>query len=116
MVGAMRRLLRILFNAATVMSLVFCVAMVALWVRSYWITDVMVRHAAEAQRGLYLGTALSVLRIVSERGRLRVAGVQESSEYPLVGPPVTSWTWGHEVRLRVGFVKETSIYHETPLT
>jgi hypothetical protein len=37
MAGAMRRrLLRILLNAATVLSLVLCVAGVTLWVRSYW--------------------------------------------------------------------------------
>ena len=35
----MRRLLRILFNAATVLSLVLCVAMAVLWVRSYSYDD-----------------------------------------------------------------------------
>jgi hypothetical protein len=34
-----RRFLRILFNAATVLSLVLCVATAALWVRSYWRLD-----------------------------------------------------------------------------
>jgi hypothetical protein len=35
----MRRLLRILINAATVLSLVLCVATVAAWVRSYRVRD-----------------------------------------------------------------------------
>jgi hypothetical protein len=38
MTGAMRRrLLRILLNAATVLSLLLCVATIVLWVRSYWV-------------------------------------------------------------------------------
>jgi hypothetical protein len=39
----MRRLLRILLNVATVLSLVLCVGTVALWVRSYRIYDRFVR-------------------------------------------------------------------------
>jgi hypothetical protein len=39
MPGAMRRLLRILLNAATVLSLVLCVATMAAWVRSYQASD-----------------------------------------------------------------------------
>jgi hypothetical protein len=35
----MRRLLRILRNLATALSLVLCVAAVGLWVQSYWWTD-----------------------------------------------------------------------------
>src|SRR5258706_3460241 len=35
----MRRLLRILLNSATGLSLVLCMAAVALWVRSYWVED-----------------------------------------------------------------------------
>jgi hypothetical protein len=34
-----KRFLRILFNAATVLSLVLCIAAAALWVRSYWVAD-----------------------------------------------------------------------------
>src|SRR5205807_5271986 len=36
---AMRRLFRILLNAATVLSLLLCVATVVLWLRSYWVSD-----------------------------------------------------------------------------
>src|SRR5437763_1085580 len=35
----MRRLLRILLNAATVLSLVLCVAIVLWWVRASWVHD-----------------------------------------------------------------------------
>ena len=35
----MKRFLRILFNAATALSLMLCVATVMLWVRSYWVDD-----------------------------------------------------------------------------
>ena len=37
----MRRLLRILLNAATVLSLVLCVVTMGAWVRSYQARDVM---------------------------------------------------------------------------
>jgi hypothetical protein len=39
MLGLMRRLPRILLNAATVVSLVLCVATAVLWVRSYRVRD-----------------------------------------------------------------------------
>src|SRR5438874_2345548 len=35
----MKRLRRIIFNGLTVLSLMLCVAMGVLWVRSYWIAD-----------------------------------------------------------------------------
>src|SRR5258706_7438026 len=35
----MRRLLRILLNVATVGSLLLCVAIIALWLRSYWVCE-----------------------------------------------------------------------------
>jgi hypothetical protein len=37
-----RRLLRILLNALTVVSLLLCVATVVLWVRSYWYEDAII--------------------------------------------------------------------------
>jgi hypothetical protein len=41
MPGAMKRLVRILLNAATVLSLVLCVGTVAAWVRSYQARDMI---------------------------------------------------------------------------
>jgi hypothetical protein len=38
--NAMKRLLRILLNAATMLSLLMCVAIVVLWIRSYWVGDI----------------------------------------------------------------------------
>ena len=35
----MKRLLRILLNAAPLLSALFCLAMIVLWVRSYWTVD-----------------------------------------------------------------------------
>jgi len=35
----MRRLGRYILNGLTVLSLLFCLATVAMWVRSYWVVD-----------------------------------------------------------------------------
>jgi hypothetical protein len=40
-----RRLGRILLHAVTVLSLLLCVAMIALWVRSYWVQDRLSFHS-----------------------------------------------------------------------
>lgn len=42
----MRRLRRILLNAAIVASLVLCLATVGTWVRSYWVSDRVLWHGA----------------------------------------------------------------------
>ena len=61
----MRRLLRILFNAATVLSLVLCLATTALLVRSYWWCDGYVRVRIVGD------VALTTL-LQANRGRLEV--------------------------------------------
>ncbi|HUR53987.1 MAG TPA: hypothetical protein VMZ71_07640, partial [Gemmataceae bacterium] len=43
----MRRLLRIAFAAASVLSLVLCLTLSAVWVRSYWVGDVLDWHAGK---------------------------------------------------------------------
>jgi hypothetical protein len=44
MAGAMRRLLRILLNAAMVLSLLLCAAACVLWIRSYWVGEAVYRE------------------------------------------------------------------------
>lgn len=39
----MKRFLRILLDAATVLLLVLCAATIVLWVRSYWVYDMLGR-------------------------------------------------------------------------
>jgi hypothetical protein len=60
----MRRLPRILLNAATALSLVLCVATVALWVRSYRLADVVGWTGRDR-----------VAVATSDRGRLTVGAV-----------------------------------------
>jgi hypothetical protein len=43
----MRRLLQILLNAATLLSMLLCIATAALWVRSYFVSDWVARQAFE---------------------------------------------------------------------
>jgi hypothetical protein len=47
----MRRFLRILLSAATVLWLVLCAASLALWVRSYWVADHVSRSAGMRASG-----------------------------------------------------------------
>jgi hypothetical protein len=44
-----RRLGRILLNALTALSLILFVAVVALWVRSYWVSDDVTRESADGE-------------------------------------------------------------------
>jgi hypothetical protein len=44
----MRRLLRWTFNALAAASLLLCVAMAGLWVRSYWVCDEFIVQRREA--------------------------------------------------------------------
>ena len=46
----MRCLLRILFNTLTVLSLLLCVATCVLWVRSYWVYEVLHHYDPNAGR------------------------------------------------------------------
>ena len=77
----MRRLLRILTNAATLLSLVLCVATAAAWVRSYQAKDYVWWSLANPRLQL---------SIVTSRGRLSAAVItpsfgEESLELPGVG-------------------------------
>jgi hypothetical protein len=61
----MKRALRFLFNAATVVSLLLCVATAVLWVRSYWTADLQGCESATSPTGRRLGGNVS-----SAAGRL----------------------------------------------
>jgi hypothetical protein len=62
----MRRLLRILLNAATVLSLVLCVATVAMCVRSYWIEDAALLPSQNWWHRYSLASYLGTIEIFRE--------------------------------------------------
>ena len=85
----MRRVWRIFLNGLTIGSLLLCLAFAALWVRSYWRTDVIecVRHGRpDKERGFALvwsgkgGASIVIGFFGMSYGRL------------IVGPEVWSWT------------------------
>lgn len=61
----MKRLLRILLNAFTVLSLLLCMVTIVLWARSYWVRDAFTR--IEIRQTPYGRHALS---LYSESGRM----------------------------------------------
>jgi hypothetical protein len=61
----MRRLLRILFNMATVVSLALCLGVVVLWVRSYFVMDLIERSSDVPAERLFLARA-----VCSREGRI----------------------------------------------
>jgi hypothetical protein len=65
----MRRLLRILLNAATVLSLVLCVATVVFWLRSYWSYD---RWGYDLMRRFPTGWEQRSYSVDIDSGRLRL--------------------------------------------
>jgi hypothetical protein len=74
--GRVRRLLRILFNAITILSALLCVGTVALWGRSYWIGEhVIWTRVIEPPSSRNPGEPLWTYRIVDgelSRGQLFV--------------------------------------------
>jgi hypothetical protein len=67
-----RRLLHILLNAATVLSLMLCVVAVVLWVRSYRSIDLVTRASARLHRAVSGGGLfLESLTLNRERGSWR---------------------------------------------
>jgi hypothetical protein len=83
---AVRRLLRITFNALTVLSLVMAILVAGLWVRSYWRVDV----------GLVADPARVTYRVTSHTGRIGL-NVQYSAFYPNPG-----WYFGTNVSASTG--------------
>ena len=58
--GTIARLRRRLLNLLTLLSLLLCVAVVALWVRSYWVFDRLMRLEGRRPDGGYVRTDLKV--------------------------------------------------------
>ena len=69
----MRCLGRILLNALTVLSLLLCAATAALWVRSYWRTDLVALNSASLHRAVSGGGGLFLegLDLVQRNGNWR---------------------------------------------
>jgi hypothetical protein len=69
----MKRLSRLLLNAATVASLVLCLAAGLLWVRSYWVIDRVTHASARLQRVASGGGVVFFdwLTLVGDRGSWR---------------------------------------------
>ena len=84
---AVRRLLRILIDALTILSLLFCLASAGLWVRSYWRGDDVGRAGGRLADGsrVYIGG-------LSGGGGLAVGAIVESPAVR-VGPLPGGWHW-----------------------
>src|SRR5436305_6788207 len=65
----MRRVLRILLHAASVLSALICVAVVALWVRGYWSTD---RLFSTSVSRVDAGVEGRVMGLIARRGRVGI--------------------------------------------
>jgi hypothetical protein len=57
----MNRLRRIILNALTVLSLLLCVGMAGLWVRSYWVVDLVERCNGSTRSGQWLTSVYGAL-------------------------------------------------------
>lgn len=75
-----RRILRITTNSLTALSLLICMATVALWLRSYWVRDLVITTSHRLiivpywfPAGLFALAPLA--RLIGTRGRLGLLGV-----------------------------------------
>jgi hypothetical protein len=95
----MKRLLRILFNALTAISLLLFVATIVLWVRSHWVCDTLTQMERRQSPSMTHGLCL-----YSECGRMGSAIFDSTpmlirdtpgDSVPLNSPSVTreDWTW-----------------------
>jgi hypothetical protein len=88
-----RRARRILVNATTVLSFLFCVATVVVWVRSYWWTTTLGRYSRP-----YDGAALHTYECALRPGRLTVIdslwgrGGDAATSYAVVDERVENFT------------------------
>jgi hypothetical protein len=72
----MRRTLRIILNAATVLSLLLCAVTVVLWIRSYWIED-----------SLGFGKGYAALSLIAFRGEVGCEFMQCTADSRLEPAP-----------------------------
>jgi hypothetical protein len=101
MPDAMRRLLRILFNAATVLSLVLCAATLAAWARSYRARDVI---------WWTRGKPLVRLEVSTYRGGL-FAGALTSVQHNISVPPGSTWRQSAPVTYAEGGGSEGTFFN-----
>jgi hypothetical protein len=97
----MRRLFRILLNAATVLSLVLCVVTVAAWVRSYQARDIVWWSLANRRLRLEINTY---------RGGL-FAGALTSGQINILLPPGTTWRQSAPVTYTEGGGSEGTLFN-----
>jgi hypothetical protein len=81
----MRRLVHILFNALTVLSLLSCVGSVGIWIRSYWRIDA---YFSQVVTGTVHDNATVSRLAFTSTGRLRLSEIREESRrHSFSGPP-----------------------------
>jgi hypothetical protein len=100
----MRRPLRILLNAATVLSLVLCVATAGLWVRSYWRFDDLGANSTWRDAS---GFTQRVIRLGSNKGRFLFT--DRDISFP--------WTYRDTTRIMPDWERHNGVYfsHEPPI-
>jgi hypothetical protein len=86
------RTIRFLRIAVTALSLTACVLMIALWVRSYWVQDIVTVRPA-ATRTLTLDSFMGRMELTTEPRVLRRFAIVTHWEYDEV-PPSTDYTFG----------------------
>ena len=64
----MKRLARVLFNIAAVLSLILCVASAAFWVRSYWSIDQIIYQPSRDSYDAYVDRGACSLRWIEHNG------------------------------------------------
>jgi hypothetical protein len=102
----MRRFSCILLNVATVLSLLLCVAAVAMWVRSYWISEqwAFTPDPPEPVPGLNFRVAAHRW-IGSSRGRLELFRLTVPEHFP----PARNQLVGYEAKLTFGYVRAADL-------
>jgi hypothetical protein len=91
----MRRLLRILLNAAIVLSLMLCVAVVVLWVRGYWVTDAVEWGRHNYETDTTFRHSARWMGAFSGRGGVALSWTQVDEQYRYVQAGVPPFAYRH---------------------